>query len=164
MSSQYLHTSVLLIALAATSATVHTRDAVAQSHHPCASVIDPAARLDCYDSAFPPSANALTRGEAARVQAVQDFGLAETQPQAKAAERGQASTPDRIEAGVVKVREHANRRRVVTLDNGQVWVLTENTLRGSIKRGDRVVVRNAALGSFMLITTAGVPLRARRLQ
>ncbi|MDN5924451.1 MAG: hypothetical protein L0H70_05570, partial [Xanthomonadales bacterium] len=97
-------------------------------------------------------------------QALKNFGLSDTQAQTQAAAPKQSTTPDRIEASVVKVRVDANRRRVVTLDNGQVWLLTQSSHKGYIEPGDHILVRAAALSSFMLITKAGIPLRARRLR
>lgn len=127
--------------------------------HPCARVVEPERRLACYDGAFPPSAEA--RDAAAR-GAEESFGL---QPAAAATVvAGQPATetdPKQISGRVAKITLHSN-GRIVALENGQVWVLTEATSRGQMQVGDEVVVRRAAMGSYLLVTPAGVSLRARR--
>ncbi|GAB2523387.1 hypothetical protein [Lysobacter humi (ex Lee et al. 2017)] len=133
--------------------------------HPCADVRDAGERLACYDRAFPPVAGAagqVVDVEAQRAQALRDFGLNREQLREKDPARMRELAPGRIEAGVVRVSTTAEGKRVVTLDNGQTWLLTENTSRGDIRSGHRVVVREAALGTFMLVTQGGIALRARR--
>lgn len=133
--------------------------------HPCAELRDAGERLACYDRAFPPAAGAsavVVDVEAERQQALRDFGLNRQQLRQKDPERMRDVTPGRIEAGVVRVSSTAEGKRVVTLDNDQAWLLTENTSRGDIRAGHRVTVREAALGTFMLVTQGGVALRARR--
>ncbi|MBB5880008.1 hypothetical protein GGR74_001156 [Xanthomonas arboricola] len=53
--------------------------------------------------------------------------------------------------------------RIVSLDSRQRWALTEATSRGPLAEGEVVVIRKAAMGSYMLVTAAGVALRARRI-
>ena len=140
--------------------------AVAQSPtptHACAAIADPDERLACYDAAF--GAPRVDPAVEER-RAVEEFGLSETEKQqrdpAKAAKA--AAEPKRIEAGVVKLSFGANGERIVSLDNGQVWVTTESGIRGNINVGDKVAVRKAALGTHMLITAARVPLRVKRVR
>lgn len=133
--------------------------------HPCADVRDAGERLACHDRAFPPAAGAARQvvdAAAQREQAMRDFGLNREQLRDKDPARMRDLAPGRIEAGVVRVTATSEGKRVVTLDNEQTWLLTENTSRGDIRVGHRVVVREAALGTFMLVTQGGVALRARR--
>jgi len=92
----------------------------------------------------------------------QEFGLNQAQLREQDPERDVAL--DRIEAKLVSLSRRRTGERVLTLDNGQIWLLTEVTSKGQLRVGDAVQIRTAALGSFMLITPARVPLRARRLQ
>ncbi|MES2858394.1 MAG: hypothetical protein V4704_04355 [Pseudomonadota bacterium] len=155
----------VLASIVMTLATSTLATAAPQSH-PCASVMDPAARLACYDKAFPPAADARSGVDiqAEKEQALRDFGLNKAQLRVRDPDRMREVAPDQIEAAVTRIVSRATGERVVTLDSGQVWLLTEVTSRGYLKVADRVVVRAAALGSFMLVTPKGVPLRARRIQ
>lgn len=156
--------------------------------HPCAAVDDRAQRLACYDEAFPrpgaaagverqaeaPVAEATEVPQQREIPAVPEaaegpelvekFGLTEAQLQARDPERPREERADRIEATVVAIRHRASGERLVTLDNGQVWLQTEITVRGHLAEGDEVVIRRAALGSFQLVTPGRVALRVRRIE
>lgn len=139
----------------------------ADAPHPCARVIDARERLACYDASYPPVANARTDSvdlAAQREAAQRDFGLSKTQLRESEPERMDALAPDRIQAKIVDVRENADGRRTVTLDNEQLWLLTEASWKGQLSAGDTVTVREAAMGSYMLLTPRGIALRARRLR
>jgi len=139
-------------------------DAAAQSHK-CATVVDPTERLECYDEAFPPAEGVRTASidrEARRLEALRDFGLSKVQKAERDPEQYDVG-PEKIEAAVTKVSYRSTGERVVSLDNGQIWVITEVTDKGWFKAGDRITVRTAALGTFML-DTGRILLRARRIQ
>lgn len=147
-------------------ATVQTAAADAAGH-PCAGVPQAEARLACYDRAFPPAVGADTSImdlEDRRQQGLRDFGLSRQQMREQDPERMNIDAPDRVQARIVRVGAAAEGRRTVTLDNDQMWLLTESTSRGRLEPGAPVVVREAALGSFMLVTESGVALRARRIR
>jgi hypothetical protein len=131
--------------------------------HPCAATEDPEARLACYDDAFPPVASATDLEQSRREQARRDFGLSIVQKRDLASEEERAATPERIEAAVVGVSQRANGQRVVTLDNEQIWLITETTDKGTLRAGDKVVVRRGAIGNFLLRTPGRVTLRVRRV-
>lgn len=129
------------------------------TEHVCARVVGPEKRLACYDAAFPPTPEAMARAER---DAEDSFG----RPHAGAGMAFSApSGPDagRITSTVASV-SHQGSTRTVTLGNGQVWVLIEATSRGQMQAGDHIEVRRAAMGSFLLVTQAGVSLRVRRLR
>jgi hypothetical protein len=138
--------------------------AFAQSH-PCAQVVDPDERLGCYDKAFPPAAGAKPAVDAAkrREQALRDFGLSKVQKAERDPVRYAEEYQSQIEGTVTKVSYRATGERVITLDNGQVWMLTEVSDKGWIKVGQRVVLKTALLGTYFL-DTGRLNLRARRLQ
>jgi hypothetical protein len=134
--------------------------------HECARVLDGTERLACYDAAFPPvrdEAALAAAAELRREQARRDFGLDGVQIRERSPEAEREVLPDRIEGRVTKLTYRDSGQRVVTLDNGQVWLLTEATSKGPIKVGDQVAVRKAALGSFVLVSQGGATLRARRV-
>ncbi|WP_438999284.1 hypothetical protein [Variovorax beijingensis] len=160
-------TSLLLchVVLASVMGAIGTAAAVPQQSHSCASEVDADARLACYDKAFPPVEGAqsgVSSLEERRKEAIEDFGFNKQQRVDRDPEL-QAIEPDRIQATVEGVLERPSGERVITLVNGQVWLLTEGGSRGRLKADDQVTIRNAALGSFMMVTPSGIALRARRL-
>lgn len=140
--------------------------AEAVTTHPCAAVREPAARLACYDASFPATAGEASESPpSAEVsdQARREFGLNPAQLR-ELPSRAHVSEPEQIDATVAAVAAGGAGERVVTLEEGQVWVITESRSKGRVRSGDRVQIRKAALGSFKLITAAGVALRVRRLR
>ncbi|CAD0345096.1 hypothetical protein [Xanthomonas hortorum] len=125
--------------------------------HRCASVLEPLPRLACYDASFPP-AQAVRAVEASR--GVREFGHSADKVSAAAARR---SSPAQLSATVLAVTYQADGTRTVSLDTHQRWALTEASSRGHLAEGDVIVLRKAAMGSYMLVTAAGVALRARRI-
>lgn len=149
--------------------------------HPCASVVGPAERLACYDAAFGApepdadrAANGHARiepepGEAAAVsqspaKSIDQFGASPARERTSRTVSERELAPDRIEARITGVARRATGQKVITLDNGQVWMQLENERHGQLSEGDRVVISKAALGSFLLQPKAGGPMRVRRIQ
>ena len=152
------------LALVALSLFASAGFALAQSpSHPCAATEDPEARLACYDEAFPPVATAAGLAESRREQARRDFGLSVVQKRDMASEEDRAAVPDRIESNVASVVTRANGQRVVTLENEQIWLVTEATDKGQLKPGDAVLVRRGVIGNFLMRTPGRVTLRVRRV-
>lgn len=135
--------------------------ATATATHRCSTVAEPQARLACYDAEFPPMDDG---GRAAGVEvgqqkAHEEFGLNRSQLRERQPEPLRQPLPKRLEAVVTRVSE-----RVVTLDNGQVWLLTEAISKGHLEAGDAVSIKSAAMGTFLLITPARAALRVRRVE
>jgi len=131
--------------------------------HACAAVSGASERLACYDAAFPPVRGAVDMASE-KERALKEFGLNKAQLRDRNPERMSVIAPDRIEASVARMSVRSTGERVVTLDSGQVWLLTEVTMKGPLRVGDRVMIREAALGSHMLLTPRKIALRARRIQ
>lgn len=135
----------------------------AGASHPCASQADPQQRLACYDSAFgAPETRAQT--EALTVKAKEDFGLASVEKRQRSETGLPQPSVDQIDARITAISTASGGERVLTLDNEQVWMIVERTIRGPLVEGDAVSVRKAALGTHRLVTPAGVGLRVRRLR
>lgn len=162
----------VVLTLAASSVSAHENGAPT---HPCAAVEDDKERLGCFDRAFPrpePVAAPGTRESedpdpeftaAPVTPAAESFGLSEAQLRAR--DPGRASDSlDQIEARVAAIRHQRTGERLITLDNGQVWLQTEVTLRGPLKEGDTITIRRGALSSFLLVTPGRVALRVRRVE
>ena len=135
----------------------------------CRTVTEPAERLACYDALpvasdpQPQSAAAMTRPGSASADPAALFGLdATARSQALELQAGR-STPESIEAVVAETQVRPDRRLELRLDNGQRWVQTESVTLPA-RPGDRVRIREAALGSFLLQRNGtGRGFRVRRL-
>lgn len=150
--------------LGAVALTLLTHPAQAQSDsHPCAAILPPAERLACYDQAFgAPAAEA--QSVATTEKARELFGLSGKETQARLPEPMRTPTVDEIEGTITRISVDGRGGRVLTLDNGQVWQITEITSRGPTQVGDVIQVRKGALGSHNLVTAAGIGLKARRVK
>lgn len=134
--------------------------AAQQSAHPCASVAGAAARLACYDAAYPPSPDVI---EAAAAQAQAEFGFDRpAEPLRTPGLTAEQTAPDRIESQVTRVDHAGNGQRSFTLENGQVWTQTESRSNGHVRAGQTVQLRKGVLGAYQLVTSDGVFLRVRR--
>jgi hypothetical protein len=180
-----------VLGAAALSLVATPRAAAAETGAECAAIPGDEARLACYDSLFRVPAStaqqsaatsagagavaAATAAVAAPAAAVAapaqapmpaaDFGLTEAQKQAQAP--ATAAPPPEIDS-ISAVVEEVTRRRtgevLVTLDNGNVWVQTDTSMRLIVNPGDSVTVRAAALGSFMMKVAGRPAVRVRRLK
>ena len=148
----------------------------------CAAIDDPVARLACFDAAFPrpphttaPTAAATSAATAAPkpaaaavvadkpVAEAKEFGLSSKQRasvEAKPAEPAVEVTT----AGVKTVRKLPSGYLLIGLDNDQVWQQTEIDSLVLVRPGDRVQIRQASMGSFLLVTPSHYSTRVRRLQ
>lgn len=129
-----------------------------QSSHACASVVEPAARLACYDKAFP-----LPEHMAQLVEdkAKDDFGL--SGPGESLGQAPGYAGPGSIESRLAKVDQERGTQRVFHLENGQVWMRAQTGSNGHVKVGDLVQVRKGLMAGYVLVTPNGVHLRVRRV-
>jgi hypothetical protein len=136
----------------------------------CAALDDPAARLACFDAAFPrtphtgppnPAKVAVATDEPA--SEARNFGLSATQRNAIDPKPAQPPLPATT-AAVKTVRRLPSGYLLIGLDNDQLWQQTEFDSRVWLQPGDRVTIRQAALGSYLLDTPAHFSTRVRRLQ
>lgn len=133
-----------------------------QATHACAGLADPTARLACYDEAFPLAPEVV---EEAMQLAEAGFGL-DPSPQGPrdAGMSARPPDPDSVESRVERVAHGRGAGRSFHLENGQVWTQTEARSTGQVRTGDTVEVRKGLLGSYQLVTPAGVFLRVRRVR
>jgi hypothetical protein len=146
------------------------------ARHQCATVADDSARLACYDSVFGrPADSAMTSAPAAvappqaaanavRAGDPANFGLSPWDERIlgpKAADRQSLAS---IVAKVATVEWRRDGRFVVTLDNDQVWQQSETLTKARPMAGDPVTIREAALGSYLLVTKASIATRVRRVR
>lgn len=120
----------------------------ADSAEKCAQITAPVDRLACYDKAYPP----VVKGD---VEAV-GFGLT-----AKQEEKVQ---PAKVEATITAISTMRDGKRLITLDNGQMWRETEAKPMVIIKTNIPVTVREAILGTYMLVISDTIALRVKRVK
>lgn len=114
----------------------------------CAEIAAPVDRLACFDKIYPP----IVKGDTATV----GFGLS--------TKKEDKPEPVRVEAKVATFSTMRDGKRLITLDNGQVWRETELKAMVIIKKDMPVVVREAALGTYMLVINGNVALRVKRVK
>ncbi len=134
--------------------------AAEDAQHPCAHVRNDTDRLACYDQAFgKPAASADPTAPAPKEQ----FGFTEKE---MARNTGQSATaaPDSVTAAIKSLDRRHDGKFVVTLDNAQVWAQSEINSQADVEIGDSVTVRRGALGSYLLVTKAGIGTRVKRVK
>jgi hypothetical protein len=138
----------------------------------CASVDAAEARLACYDAVAGRTPRPGTHGEiretasaaaavppsaptaAARRDDAANFGLSSAQLKVE------PSGPSAIQAHIAGLSTDRIGNAIVTLDNGQTWILSDNDSRLAV--GEDVSIKRAALGSFLMTTPDRHAYRVRR--
>ncbi len=137
----------------------------------CRALTSAVERLDCYDQVVdaqgispnqapirrtaenpapvaPPAATASVEPEL-KLSQENLFGKDEVAMRKSVQEATNTEEIDRIEARIVEIRNSASGKAVITLDNGQVWMQTENT-RARLSVNDKVTIRRRSFGSYSL--------------
>jgi hypothetical protein len=125
--------------------------------HPCAHVRDDADRLACYDQAFGKPAEPVAA-------APEKFGLPEKETPRQLKASGETAAPSSVTSTITTVSRQRDGKFVVTLDNAQVWSQSETSSQADVEVGDAITVRRGALGSYLLVTKAGIATRVRRVK
>ena len=180
----FVNASVLALFITQTAVAAELADTLIE----CRALPSAVARLDCYDQladaqtattnqatktgTVKRAAPAATVAEAAATVTVEPmastsqeavFGKNEAEILKSAQEVVGTTEIDQMDARVLEVRKSATGKAVITLDNGQVWKqIDSSNLR--LSDDDRVTIRRASLGSFMLRKTDGkVLMRVKRI-
>jgi hypothetical protein len=142
----------------------------------CAQIAAPDARLACFDAlsssakraapvapaapgiAPPPAAAVTSATSAAPASDPRNFGLTQTQIQPV------PQGPAAIEARVAKLINTRYGSNYVVLDNGQTWAYTDSDQDERLVPGDKVTIRRASLGSFLMKTPSRNAYHVRRTQ
>jgi len=123
----------------------------------CAGINDDSARLTCYDDLAGRPRSHAPKGAA-------DFGVTEELKRRRDPEAWSAARPESITRTVKSVGRNASDRLVVTMEDGQVWLQIETKSHVPVRPGDVVVIKRAAMGTFMMLTPGSVSTRVRRVQ
>ncbi|WP_143732686.1 hypothetical protein [Microbulbifer sp. GL-2] len=111
----------------------------------CSEIMQDSDRLVCYDGL----SNSLEQ------RAEQDFGQELKQV---------SEAPESIEAKIANIQKGAYDKKIITLDNGQIWKQNDSA-RTHWSSGDRVTVERALFGSFfMKLADGGRKMRVKRLK
>jgi hypothetical protein len=94
---------------------------------------------------------------------VADFGLTEHARRSLEPDPAKRK-PSSITAAVAAVTRGRDTRFVITLDNGQVWRQIETLSQARVDVGDTITIREASLGSFLLVTSNRIATRVRRVR
>lgn len=131
----------------------------------CASKVDDAERLACYDAAVRSlSAEARAASEAREKEAKAAKAAADASAAAAAAAQAEADrannfgkpvektgTVSELTATVTELLTDGNRKSVFVLDNGQIWRHADGPPLPNVKAGMQVTLKRGALGSFRLL-------------
>lgn len=122
----------------------------------CATIMADAERLACYDRLARSGPAEVHEPTATAAQPLdQSFGI--IKPPAT-----NTPKPSRLEAKVIKVTADARGGAIVQLDNDQTWALDDGP--AFLGTGDAIIIKHAALGSFVMSTPTGRVYRVRRLK
>jgi len=149
-----LKTIALSVALITASGTLSAAD---DAKHPCAHVRDDTDRLACYDQAF---GNPADSPEAAPQE---NFGFKEKEVERRTGKAAEPEAPS-VTAAITSLPRQRDGKFVVTLDNAQVWSQSEINSQADVQIGDAVTVRRGVLGSYLLVTKAGIATRVKRVK
>ena len=132
-----------------------------EAQHPCAHVRNDTDRLACYDQAFgKPAASAAASSPAPKEQ----FGFTEKEMARNTGQSAAPAAPDSVTAAIKSLDRRRDGKFVVTLDNAQVWAQSEINSQADVQAGDAITVRRGALGSYLLVTKAGIGTRVKRVK
>jgi len=148
----------MTVTLMVTSGILFAADA---AQHPCAHVRNDTDRLACYDQAFgrpPPSAAATSPAPN------EQFGFTEKEMARNTGQSAAPAAPDSVTAAIKSLDWRRDGKFVVTLDNTQVWAQSELNSQADVQVGDAITVRRGALGSYLLVTKAGIGTRVKRVK
>ncbi len=138
----------------------------------CRAETDERARLKCYDSAVAALAQAAEQGqllvvtrEEVRKARRSLFGFSLPKLPFFEQDGAQDEPQQEIEASVRNARSLGYGKWVVELDGGAVWQTTEARPTDPVPRpGQKVRIKKAALGSYMLSVNGGRGIRAMRVR
>jgi hypothetical protein len=129
----------------------------------CTKIADPWQRLQCYDDlagrdespliAQPGETSQAQKGSIPSVAPRDTFGLTE---------KIVPPTPQTVEAVVTALHRSANNQIIVILSNGQAWQMLDSG-DSRLDIGAHIVIRRAALGSFLMTLEGGRTHRVHRL-
>jgi hypothetical protein len=164
-------TTLVILPLAALAAPAPPPSAAAvKAVMDCRALADPTQRLACFDTSVAAMAQAESSGdlmtidrEQRRAVRKQAFGLA--LPTLEIFNRGEKpEEANRISGKVARARQDQSGRWLITLDDGAVWLQTDDySLNRDPKAGSDVVIMKGVMGSFFMKVDGQQAFKARRV-
>ena len=153
-----MKTIAMSVTLIATSGILFAAD---EAQHHCVQLRNDTERLACYDQAFgkPPASAAATSPAPS-----EQFGFTEKEVARNTGQSTASVAPDSVKAAIKSLDRRRDGKFVVTLDNTQVWAQSEFNSQADVQVGDAITVRRGALGSYLLVTKAGIGTRVKRVK
>lgn len=143
--------------------------ATVQSLLACRSITDPMQRLACYDRASQSFSEAVAKREVVIVDKARAnearrslFGF--SVPNFSALLGGGGEEISQIEGVVDSVQQNADGGWTIKLADGSVWMQTDDTpVALEPRRGDKVIVKRGALGSYFFKLGSQPGFKAKRI-
>lgn len=142
----------------------------------CAAITDSVARLICYDAALKPAPAPVAAPAPAPKAAPAPAPKVATAPAAEPAKRSmmgsvfgllpkrQKQERPQLQATVVDIKVRPD-GQIVTLDNDQVWMITEPQRDPFAEPDEAILIDPASLGSFLMSrASGGGSVRVKRLR
>ena len=136
----------------------------AETSHRCAEQFNDAQRLACYDAEYGRPVIVRTPGAAPGPAAAPVVEARPSVSQPKAEKKSAAAASGKFTASISTLDLLRDGRFRATLDNGEVWTQLEPDKAVVLAAGDTVTVKKAVLGSFQLVTPAGIVTRVKQVQ
>ena len=155
---------------AAAAQTAPPAPPVLDQVYACAQVSGETERLSCYDAAVGRLRQAQQSGDIVAVDREQaatirreSFGFSLPSLPRMFGETEADEANASMQASVERISANGEGRGVFRLSNGQTWVQIDSARVRGIREGTNVTVRNAALGSFMMVPDGvNASVRVRR--
>jgi hypothetical protein len=165
---------IVIAGVVVASAVAQTRigdlPAVLQRVLDCRKLTDDSRRLACYDAAVGEIAQSLTKGEIVAVDHEQiatvrrqAFGF--SLPSLTLFDRNEKAPEERLALNVTSAREQPDGKWLLVLEGGATWVQTDQQrLTRYPKKGSKVEIRKAALGTYFMNIDGQRAIRVRRVE
>ena len=167
----FLATTVLAMCWFAPLTPAHAADPTALERSAaaaadCRGLVDGVARLSCYDRAFGVAIVPATVPAPIAANTVAGFGLSaeEREQRSRAPTAEPPRQLDEVAAKVTAIKQPRAGRFTVTLDNGQVWQQRETDSSIYLRVGDRITIKKAVLGSYLLVTEGRRSTKVERVK
>jgi len=164
-----VHALWSVILLAVTGASTTSAEDAAENLRACVNEPDDARRLQCYDTEMARQAASTSNAQladstpaaTAPLSAEERFGLNDEQAREKE-NIDESPKLDRLSTTVTSIARRPQGELAMTLGNGQVWVQKQAT-SFDVRVGERVTIKTAALGSFLMSNASGRSTRVTRV-
>jgi hypothetical protein len=173
--------AVLACALAATAGIANAQERreldpkatpqVVERLFACREIAEPTERLACFDREVAvveqaTSSDDLVIADREQISEARKGLFGFSIPKLRLFDRGSEKDEalDQIEGVIASTRLSANGKLVVILEDGARWIQTDDTpIPGTVRPGDRIVIKRAAIGSFFARIGTKRSFRTQRL-